>query len=286
MKLMTWIPDVVSGWNWDSAFDPWLATIKSEGSIGIVGLDLMRPPLFASLQKSLGNRFSLQSADDAVAGIRTLRPRELSQIRAAAGLVQVAAAAFVKSWHGGMGVESAALEGERTVRMMAAQDVRTLVSHDDGRTLAPYGGAFKPQSGDGFAGFIAVKHMGYWAETFVSDHKSASVVQARAHAGLRVLLDLAKPGASASALHAAATKELAAFAPHPVLSGSMGRRIGLSLNEGGEIRSDSRHTLAAGDVYALHVGACDSQAGAVASAMVAITEAGSELILAPTPNVP
>src|SRR5215813_10886866 len=100
MKLMTWIPDVVSGWNWEAAFDPWLARFSGDGpiDIGSVGFDLMRPPLFASLQKSLGNRFRLHAADDAVAATRTVRPRELSQIRAAARIVQPAAAAFVEPW--------------------------------------------------------------------------------------------------------------------------------------------------------------------------------------------
>src|SRR5690242_13466679 len=76
MKLMTWIPDVLSGWNWESAFDPWLARINSDGpsDIGSVGFDLMRPPLFQSLQKSLGNRFRLNAADEAVAAVRTVRP--------------------------------------------------------------------------------------------------------------------------------------------------------------------------------------------------------------------
>ena len=42
MKLMTWIADVVSGWNWESAFDPWLARIASEGpiDIGSIGFEL------------------------------------------------------------------------------------------------------------------------------------------------------------------------------------------------------------------------------------------------------
>src|SRR5258705_12017712 len=96
MKLMTWIRDVHSGWNGESAFDPWLAKIAGEGAIGSVGFELMRPPLYASLQKSLGNRFNLQAADESVAGVRTTRPRELSQIRAASRLVQPAGAALVE----------------------------------------------------------------------------------------------------------------------------------------------------------------------------------------------
>lgn len=290
MKLMTWIPDVVSGWSWDSAFDPWLAKIAGDGpiDIGSVGFELMRPPLLASLQKSLGNRFRLQAADEAVAAVRTTRPRELSQIRAASRLVQAAAAAFVEPWRLGAGIEAAALAGERTARMMAAQDVRTLVSFDGGRTLAPFRGAFEPQSDRqaGMAGYIAVKHMGYWADMFVTGLRRTSAVEEHARASLRALLELAKPGALASELHAEAIKALSPYALHPVLSGSVGRRIGLSLDEGGEIRSDSRHVLKSGEVYSLAVGACDPQAGgALTSAMVAITATGSELLhLSPAPN--
>ena len=57
-RLMTLIPDVMSAWTWDSAFDQWLAGLSSEGAdIATVGFGLMRPALLASIEKSLGNRF-------------------------------------------------------------------------------------------------------------------------------------------------------------------------------------------------------------------------------------
>src|SRR5262249_33048527 len=221
MKLMTWIPDVVSGWNWESAFDPWPAKLNGEGAIGSVGFELMRPPLFASLQKSLdksldkslGNRFSLQAADAAVAVARTLRTRERSQIRAASRLVQAAGATFVETWRLGKDVETAALAAERTARMMAAQDARPLVTSDGGRTRAPFRGAFEPQLDRQarMAGYIAVKHMGYWADLFVTGARRASEIERRAQAGLRTLVELAKPGASAAGLYAQAIE---AFAPY------------------------------------------------------------------------
>jgi len=290
MKLMTWIADVVSGWNWESAFDPWLARIASEGpiDIGSIGFELMRPPLFASLRKSLGDRFRLHAADDAVAAMRTVRPRERSQISAASRLVQTAAASFIEPWRLGVGVETAALTAERTARMAGAQDVRTLMSFDGGRTLAPFRGAFAPQADrqTPLAGYVAVKHVGYWADVFVAGLRAMSSPHMRAQAGLRALLDLVKPGVAACDLHGAATKELGAYALHPVLSGSVGRRIGLSLNEGGELRADSRHALAPGEIYSVHVGACDPHAGALTSAMIAVTATGSEIIhLSPAPNV-
>src|SRR3954451_15141650 len=83
MKLMTFIPDVHSGWTWETAFDPWLARLTGSEPIDIAGVHLyqMRPALYGSLEKSLGNRFRLHSADAVLATPRTLRPRELSQLR-------------------------------------------------------------------------------------------------------------------------------------------------------------------------------------------------------------
>jgi Xaa-Pro aminopeptidase len=277
-RLMTWIPDVFSAWTWDSVFDPWLAGLGADmADIGTVRFDLMRPPLMASLEKSLGNRFRLIGADTEVRALRATRPRELSQIRDACAVVQAGAAAFQQAWRDGMGVEAAALAGERRARALAAQDVRTLVSFDGGRTLAPFRGAFAPKpTGTPLLGYIAVKHRGYWAESFVCD---PSPLLERAQAGLATALQLAAPGVSAADLYAKATQPLGASPLHPVLSGSIGRRIGFSSNEGSELRPDARHLLQPGDVYALHVGTSDAQAGAVASAMVAITANGCEVLV-------
>src|SRR6202790_1635041 len=170
-RLMTWIPDVVSALTWESVFDPWLAGLGAGAAadIGTVRFDLMRPPLMASLEKSLGNRFRLIAADTQVRA-RATRPRELSLIRDACTVVRAGAAAFIQAWRDGMGVEAAALAGERAARALAAQDVRTLVSFDGGRTLAPFRGAFAPNpTGAPLMGYIAVKHRGYWAESFVCD---------------------------------------------------------------------------------------------------------------------
>jgi Xaa-Pro aminopeptidase len=286
-RLMTWIPDVMSAWTWESAFDPWLAGLDSNApkdigpvNIGTVRFDLMRPALMASLEKSLGNRFRLVGADAEVRA-RTTRPRELSLIRDACAVVRAGAAAFLRAWRDGRGVEAAALAGERSARALAAQDVRTLVSFDGGHTLAPFRGAFEPKSkSTPLFGYIAVKHRGYWAESFVGAADQPNDLQHRVQAGLDATLKSAGPGASAADLYAQSTQFLGRAALHPALGGSVGRRIGSSANEGGELRRDARHVLKAGDVYALHVGASDPPTiGTVASAMMAITPKGCELLL-------
>jgi Xaa-Pro aminopeptidase len=281
-RLMTWIPDVMSAWTWENAFDPWLAGLGSDApqNIGTVRFDLMRPPLMASIEKSLGNRFRLIAADTEVRA-RPTRPRELSLIRDACTVVRAGAAAFMQAWRDGMGVEAAALAGERSARALAAQDVRTLVSFDGGRTLAPFRGAFESKSvSTPLLGYIAVKHRGYWAESFVCAADPPSPILERAQAGLEAALRSAGPGIGAADLHAQATQPLGGSPLHPVLNGSVGRRIGFSSNEGNELRHDARHVLKAGDVYALHVGTSDPQTvGAVASAMVAITPTGCEVLV-------
>src|SRR6267143_1776691 len=90
MRLMTWIPDVLSGWTWESAFDPWLARLNADHPIdlGTVGFDLMRPTLFRSLEKSLGTRFRLHAADADVSAVRSMRPRERSELREASSVAR------------------------------------------------------------------------------------------------------------------------------------------------------------------------------------------------------
>jgi Xaa-Pro aminopeptidase len=280
-RLMTWIPDVVSAWSWESVFDSWLAGLGADAAdIGTVRFDLMRPAQLQSVQKSLGNRFRLIGMDDEVAA-RANRPRELSLIRDAGAVVRAGAAAFVQAWRDGQGVETAALAGERAARAMAAQDVRTLVSFDGGLTLAPFRGAFEPKSKSApLLGYIAVKHRGYWAESFVCAADQPNEAQHSALAGLDAALGSAGPGIRAADLYLKATQPLGGVPLHPALGGSVGRRIGFSTNEGGALRRDARHVLSAGDVYALHVGTSDPQTGgAVASAMVAITAQGCEVLV-------
>jgi Xaa-Pro aminopeptidase len=284
-RLMTWIPDVMSAWSWESGFDQWLAGLDSDAAadIGTVRFDLMRPALLQSVQNSLGNRFRLVAADDELRA-RATRPREHTLIRDACMVVRAGAAAFMQAWRDGQGVEAAALAGERTARALAAQDVRTLVSFDGGRTLAPFRGAFEPKPASApLLGYIAVKHRGYWAESFVAAAEQPNDVGQRARAGLDAALRFAGPGVTAADLHAQAMQPLGGHPLHPVLGGSIGRRIGFSPNEGSELRHEAGHVLNAGDVYALHVGACDPQTGAVASAMVAITRTGCE-VLARSPD--
>lgn len=278
MKLMTWIADVHSGWQWEGAFDPWLARLQGEGhTVGTVGFDLIQPRLFRSVQKSIGGRVQLVPATGFATTDRVLRPRELTLVRDACQVLKAAARAMVQAWRGGVGAEAAVLAGERMARSMAAHDVRTLVSLDGGRTLVPFRGdmSARPKS---LVAYIAVKVMGFWAELFVTAVDRRAGIVSGVQKTLEVLKDAARPGTAGAQLHALAMRTLESQPLHPVLSGSVGRRIGLSLNEGEDLRQDSAHALKTPNVYALHVGTRNSERGALCSAMVVMTAKGPEVL--------
>ena len=269
MRTMTWIGDVYSGWEW-KWFDDWISklTVRDEpANIGVVGSGMMSPGLYRDVQRSLGNRFKLVDQPDIAAAKDALkRPRELSLVRSACAVTANAAKQFALAWHDDHNPERAALAGERNARMTAAQDVRTLVSFDDGITLQPYCGTFDAHT-KSLAGYVAVKFAGYWSDAFVSvdsDPRDAQIVSAAIHA----LIEGARPGVAGAELHAITQGVLEGAKPHPALEGSVGHRIGLSLQEGPQFTRDATEQLKADQIYSLCVGVEGRAGGCFASAIV------------------
>jgi Xaa-Pro aminopeptidase len=282
MRTLTWIADVRSGMGpeWVNAFDPWFErfTGGQAQKLGTLGFDIMAPVLQVSVCRSLGERFALQRADDVVAiPARGKRPRELTMIRASCKLLEATAATFAESWRGNREPETAALDAERVARSLAAQDVRTLVSLDGGRTLVPYQGRFEKCAGP-LVGYLAVKAVGYWADMFVTvDDDTITPVARHAEAALDAIVTDMRPGTRTGALHAKAVGALAPFKLHPVLGGSVGHAIGLSLHEGAEFQASADAMLVEDGVYTLQVGVADA-GNALVSAIVRTTAKGAEIL--------
>jgi Xaa-Pro aminopeptidase len=290
MRSLTWIADGRSGMGpeWAKSFDPWFEQFKGEGAVnlGTLGFDFMAPVLFQSVRRSLGERFVLQKADDILRlASRPKRPRELTMIRASCKVLDAATKTFSDSWLKNPAPETAALDAERVARSLAAQDVRTLVSLDAGRTLVPYQGLFEKKAGP-LVGYIAVKVAGYWADTFITVNDGAAGPAARyAEAALDALIAAVRPDANSVDLHVKATAALQPFALHPVLGDSVGHGIGLSLQEGPEIGAAENAALVEDGVYSLQVGIADAKAGPVLiSAIVRNARTGAE-VLARSPPV-
>jgi Xaa-Pro aminopeptidase len=283
MRTLTWIADVRSGMGpeWVNAFDPWVDGLKGDPAqkLGTLGFDIMAPVLHAAVRCSLGERFALQRGDDIVAiPSRRKRPRELTMIRASCKLLETAARTFAESWCGNHEPESAALDAERLARSLAAQDVRTLVSLDGGRTLVPFQGRFEKCAGP-LVGYLAVKVAGYWADMFVTvDDRSATPAARHAETALDAIIANMQPGVRADALHGKAVGALAPYRLHPVLGGSVGHGIGLSLHEGPEFQASADAILVEDGVYALQVGAADANA-VLLSAIVRVAVKGTEVLV-------
>jgi Xaa-Pro aminopeptidase len=287
MRTLTWIADVQSGMGpeWAKQFDPWFARFAGEQAqqqkFGTVGFDIMAPVLRQQVEKSLGPRFSLQRADDLLeVPSPRKRPRELTMLRASCQAVEAAAKIFAESWRTNHAPETAALDAERFARSRGAQDVRTLVSLDGGRTLVPFQGKFEKCDGP-LIGYIAVKVLGYWADMFVTvGDGPTSAVERAATSALGALIASVRPGVPASDVHAKAVAALAPYKLHPVLGGSVGHGIGLSLHEGEEFTAAADATLMEDGVYALQAGVAEADAGhAVASAIVRVTAKGADVLV-------
>lgn len=295
MRTMTWIADVHSGWGpeWERAFDPWLERLTGDEflgapsvELGTVGFDLVAPVLHGAVRRSLGDRFRMHRADDVLEiPPRRKRPREITMLRGSCKVLHAAAKAFAESWRGNHAPEMAALDAERAARALAAQDVRTLISLDSGRTLVPYQGRFEEKAGP-LVGYIAVKVAGYWADLFVTMNKGATTpALQQASAALDAVLAEIRGGVRGGALYDKATAALRPFKLHPALSDSVGHGIGLSLQDGGEIRAGDDTVLEDNDVYSIQVGIADAEGGnALLSAIVRVTADRAET-LARSPSV-
>ena len=279
MRTMTWIKEVYSGWEW-KWFDQWIGKLKEDtpsGAIGKIGFELMPAKLLANVERSLGNGFSLEEASDLAGGRTSKRARELALIRQGCGITQSSLAVFCDAWRESHDPEQAALAAERHARMNAAQDARTLVSFNGGRTLEPYRGNFDVRTGS-LVGYVAVKYAGYWSDGFVNVGAPAGEART-ARRALGALVRDIRPGQSVNALHRQTIAALDGGDLHPALSGSVGHGIGLSLHEGPEFGSDTDGEVVAGGVYTLQVGTAGKTAGVLASTMVHVTDAGTRVLV-------
>lgn len=283
MRLMTWIDDVHTGWTWNDTFDPWFDDFcnREDGTpkVGLVGKNLMRDEFVAPLDKSVGARIRLECGDEILSPLLSRkRPREVAILQDAWRVLAAAADVMAETWRGGADAMHAAIEAERTARGMAAYDVRVLFSVDGGCTLVPFYGITEGR-GDPMVAYIAVKYLGYWAESFVTVGDGAPAVRARTSAALDAMIAAAKPGIAAGDIATAAAGHLNGAAVHPVIGNSFGHAIGLGIAEAPDFTIDAKTTLQTGNCYTLRFGLANEKDGcALLSAMLRITDDGNELI--------
>jgi len=271
-KPLTWIDDVAALRGAGKAVRDWARGLPA-GPLALIGVDDMRVELHQDIFGALDGAVAV---DDVTAilrlDMRRKSARELALIRQACAMLDAAVAAMRAAKASGKGATDVVLAGEQAACARGAQDVRTLVSRDGGRTLQPF---YVPLAGavDPAQVYVTVRHRGYWAESFVmlTDRPNPALDQARV--ALRQALPLLKAGAKRGDVEDAVASALAPDKVHPAVTRAAAS-IGLSLDDEG-IAGDM---LLAGEVVSLRAGVTSAAGAAICSAMVVVERGGHEVL--------
>ncbi len=245
----------------------------------LIGGDYMRGAFHASFMEAFGAAdYPCDATSSLHALMRCKSSRELAFIREGCAILDAAMKALAKAHRAGAGITAAVLEAERAANQLGAQDVRTLFSVDGGRTLRPFEETID-STVDTLQAYIAVRHVDYWVEGFVSSPISKHPVSVTAAEALKAVIVRATAGTKCGDLARLAAEAIRPYSAHAITTGNIGNGIGLSLEEEPKFSANSEETLRADEVYTLRVGASDGQKNhSIVSAMVAVHQGGNELL--------
>ena len=256
----------------------WARTLAA-GDIIMIGGDAMPTGMHDAFDQALGADRRIQTADASLqARMTTKRPRELHALRTACATLDAAAQALRAASHNRKSVTDRILLAEHAALQRGAQDVRSLFSLDGGRTLRPFDIPLA-EGRDGLQVYLAVRQSGYWVDGFVRVTPAGDALQEKIGGILDAMIAAAKPGLSCRDLAKLADAERSSFQLHPLAGNVFGNSIGLALDEPPILARDSNARLEAGAVYSLRAGLLDETgAGAISSAIVAMTAGGSDVL--------
>jgi len=225
----------------------------------VIGADYMPTALRAIIMEAAGKETS-----DATAAVWRLMARksshELAAIDAAVKLTGVARKAMRDALMAGASISDVILSGERAANAAGAQDVRTLVSPDGGRTLRPLFAPFD-QSVDPLLAYLAVRRFNYWGECFplFTQRSEPTRICEKAWDALVSALSAIKAGVGVDEIARLIAGAIAPHQVHPVTASAFVQRMGLSLDE--PPYTDAGAIFEHGEVYSLRIGATDEQRG-------------------------
>ena len=278
----TWIEDARASGNPEAALTEWLdeqpAATGGGMTVGIYGDDFMPSNFYDMVAKGCA-AVKLENADDALAELANApSAKKLELTRQSCAILTNACGAIAKAHANGATVVEAILEGEHQGRADAAQDVRTLFSLDQGKTLRPFD-RLSDVTSDPLVAYVGVLFHGYFAEGLVTISANPGPARAAAADGLQALIDAAKAGVKSKDLVATVESAIAPFAAHPITAGSVGYSVGLTREQDPHLTASANVELTDGGIYSLRVGTTDPKSGhALLSAMVQIDGDGNEVL--------
>jgi hypothetical protein len=220
---------------------------------------------------ALGN-----TAQDATAPAWALMRRkshhERAAIRAACTILSAAMAAIGAARRSGASVTAATLAGEKAANAQGAQDVRTLLSLDGGRTLRPFE-LRTEDTGAPLQVYMAVRRSNYWAEGFALFSADSPTVAKEAAIALRAALAATQAGALIAPIAKRAEASMGGRI-HPAAR-PFACRLGIALEDAPHTQAGE--TFEAGEIYSLRVGITGT-AHAIVSAVIAVHADGTEVL--------
>ncbi len=202
---------------------------------------------------------------------------EVALLRRACDILAATFGALRVATAAGKGVRSAALAAERAAYAQRAQDVRMLLSARAAGMPQPLIGAIDPRL-DPVLACIAVRFAGYWAEGLATVSAKPTAALSAAATALTAMLEEIRPGVTAPALAAAASRSLS-MQIHPFVASNLGNGIGLSREEAPIFGAGSSDFFAEDDICTIRVGAQAAAAdAAVVSAMIRVEPNSAEVL--------
>lgn len=270
-RPLTWVEDLKPFRDPGKMAGDWVKTLPAQARVVLIGGETMPYGTRRALDQALAGQ--LKDASEKLHAQMLLKDAdEITAIRGACERLNKAIAAWRQAHLAGATVTDALIEAEHVAQREGAQDVRSLFSVDGGRTLRPFDIPLLTQT-DPVQTYIAVRYAGYWAEGFVRAATAADPLGDKANALLRKMIAAATPGQSSRAL----AQHLPASAPHPLVAGAFGNGIGLFLEEAPILSTTGLATLTEGAVYSIRAAVLEGE-GAIASAMLHITDTGNEVL--------
>jgi Xaa-Pro aminopeptidase len=271
-RPLTWIADVLP---LKDVGDAIRASAAPGRALILIGGGYMPAAHHRTVTEAIGER----GVADATATVWTLMRRktevERQAVRHACAALTAAMTAIRDAQRAGADVTAAVLAGERAANACGAQDVRTLFSLNRGRTLQPFT-ALIERPVDPLQVYVAVRRFGYWAEGFALLSERPVAAAEKAGGLVRSALAAIKPGTRADELARRIAAEIHPYRAHPVTAGSFAHSIGLALEE--PPYTDLGVAFEAGETYSLRIGVTDEVEHAIASAMVAVGDAHSDVL--------
>jgi Xaa-Pro aminopeptidase len=249
-RPLTWIEDVASMKDATSAIAAGGAGRRSL----LIGADYMPLALRRSITEALGKDTSVEDATAQVwSQMRRKSRYELDAIDAAVKITGTARTAMREALMSGGGVTDVILAGERAANAAGAQDVRTLFSLDEGRTLRPFVDPVTQQA-DPLLAYLAIRRFNYWAESFplFTTRPELSPLYEKAWEAMRSAASAIKAGVATQEIAQLIAAAIEPYRAHPAIGQAFAQQLGLALDQPS---CADVGTFEEGEVYSLRVGA-------------------------------